>query len=280
MVQVKPDISPNNSTVFATNDVDSYVVVSKYEKVNNLTFNTTFWNFAYRKPTASSAGLIRRRSYVIIGLVAQGNQSTNKSKKLTRLISPVHNTRGKVRMKKQHAWLHRQQVISPKNYYVTEGQIWSSPIAILVKIVFTPTSSPCTLNRRASVKPCMLFLIRTLPRVLCAGDISRVSFLDLFGPIALGNQADYDITSPANRLWSILGYWLDEQPVWRHNLLWRQSWLMFSSSPPGLRGVDKVDKGRATLPADKDRATMVIDNSDYESKALTLLQDKKISTRN
>ena len=35
-----------------------------------------------------------------------------------------------------------------------------------------------------SVKPCMLFFIQTLPRMLCVGDISRVSFLDLFGPIA------------------------------------------------------------------------------------------------
>ena len=35
-----------------------------------------------------------------------------------------------------------------------------------------------------SVKPCMLFFIQTLPRILCVGDISRVSFLDLFGPIA------------------------------------------------------------------------------------------------
>ena len=30
----------------------------------------------------------------------------------------------------------------------------------------------------------MLFFIQTLPRVLCVGDISRVTFLDLFGPIA------------------------------------------------------------------------------------------------
>ena len=36
----------------------------------------------------------------------------------------------------------------------------------------------------SSVKPCMLFSIQTLPRVLWAGAISRVSFLDLFGPIA------------------------------------------------------------------------------------------------
>ena len=30
----------------------------------------------------------------------------------------------------------------------------------------------------------MLFFIQTLPRILCAGARSRVSFLDLFGPIA------------------------------------------------------------------------------------------------
>ena len=35
-----------------------------------------------------------------------------------------------------------------------------------------------------SVKPCMLFFIQTLPRILCTGAISRVSFLNLFGPIA------------------------------------------------------------------------------------------------
>ena len=36
----------------------------------------------------------------------------------------------------------------------------------------------------SAVKPCTLFFIQTLPRILCAGAISRVSFLDLFGPIA------------------------------------------------------------------------------------------------
>ena len=38
---------------------------------------------------------IRRRSYVIIGFVAPAI-GPNKSKKLTRLISPTHNIRGKV----------------------------------------------------------------------------------------------------------------------------------------------------------------------------------------
>ena len=42
----------------------------------------------------------------------------------------------------------------------------------------------CTDNKLLSVKPCMLFFIQTLPRILCAGAVSRVSFLDLFGPIA------------------------------------------------------------------------------------------------
>ena len=46
---------------------------------------------------------------------------------------------------KQHTWLHKQQL---------------------------------------SVKPCVLSSIQTLPRRSCVGTIGRVSFLDLFGPIA------------------------------------------------------------------------------------------------
>ena len=38
----------------------------------------------------------------------------------------------------------------------------------------------------------------------------------------------------------------------------------------------KKDKSIQILPADKGRATVVIDNSDYESKALTLLQDENV----
>ena len=41
-----------------------------------------------------------------------------------------------------------------------------------------------TVGNCLSVKPRMLFFIQTLPRILCAGAISRVSFFDLFGPIA------------------------------------------------------------------------------------------------
>ena len=39
-------------------------------------------------------------------------------------------------------------------------------------------------NKLLSVKPCMLFFIQTLPRILCAGAIRCVSFLDLLGLIA------------------------------------------------------------------------------------------------
>ena len=45
----------------------------------------------------------------------------------------------------------------------------------------TPTSG----NNLLSMKPCMLFFIQTLPRTLCAGAISRVSFMVLFGPVAV-----------------------------------------------------------------------------------------------
>ena len=88
---------------------------------------------------------IRRRSNYIIGSVTQAI-GPNKSKKLTRLISPVHNIRGKVWMKSN---IHG----------------------------FTD-------NKLLCVKPWMLFFIQTFPLILCAGAMSRVSFLDLFGPIA------------------------------------------------------------------------------------------------
>ena len=39
-----------------------------------------------------------------------------------------------------------------------------------------------------------------------------------------------------------------KQPVWRHNLLWRQSWLTFSSCcSPGLCGLDKVIPDRIQI---------------------------------
>ena len=38
-------------------------------------------------------------------------------------------------------------------------------------------------NKLLSVKPCMLFFIQTFSCILCAGAISCVSLLDLFGPI-------------------------------------------------------------------------------------------------
>ena len=88
---------------------------------------------------------IRRRSDYIIGFITPAI-GPNKSRKRTRLIAPGHNIRGKVWMKNNiHGFTDRQL---------------------------------------SSVKPSMLFFIQTLPRLLCVGAISRVSFLDLFGPIA------------------------------------------------------------------------------------------------
>ena len=52
-------------------------------------------------------------------------------------------------------------------------------------------------RRLSAMKPVCCF-IQTLPRILCTGAISRVSFLDLFGPDCWGNISYYVITSPAN----------------------------------------------------------------------------------
>ena len=99
----------------------------------------------------SIIALNRRRSDYMIGLVTPAIRP-NISKKLTRLVSSVHNRpiRGKV-------WIQKQQ------YGFTDKLL--------------------------SVKPCMMFFIQSLPRrpiisLLCAGAVSRVSFLDLFGAIA------------------------------------------------------------------------------------------------
>ena len=91
---------------------------------------------------------IRRRSDYIIGFVTPAI-GPNKLKKLTRLIAPVHNIRGKVWMKNNiglHGFTDNKLIV-------------------------------CEL-------PCVLSSIQTLPRRLCVGTIGRVSFLDLFGPIA------------------------------------------------------------------------------------------------
>ena len=89
---------------------------------------------------------IRRRSDYIIGFIALAI-GPNKSKKLTRLIAPVHNISGKVWMKNNiHGFSDRE------------------------------------LDRLCS--HVTLFFIQTLPRILCVGAINRVSFFDLFGPIA------------------------------------------------------------------------------------------------
>ena len=118
--------------------------------------STVFWlNSGYRKVSDSKSGIlvsytrdrerfikplrqIRRRSDYIIGFIAPAI-GPNKSKKLTPLIAPTHNIRGKVWMKNNiHGF----------------------------------TDDYCL-----SVKPCMLSLSQTLPCILCASAVSRVSFL-------------------------------------------------------------------------------------------------------
>ena len=89
--------------------------------------------------------IIRQRSDYKIGFIAS-SIGPNISRKLTRVIAPAHNISGKVWMKKNiHGF---------------------------------------TYDNCLSVKPCILFFIQTLPGILWASAISRVNFLDLFGPIA------------------------------------------------------------------------------------------------
>ena len=59
---------------------------------------------------------IRRRNDYITGFIAPAI-GPNKSRKLTWLIAAAHNIRGKVWIKKQHTWLHRQTVIVCETMY-------------------------------------------------------------------------------------------------------------------------------------------------------------------
>ena len=99
----------------------------------------------YATNIKSTTDTIRQRSDYIMGFVTPAI-GPDKSKKLTWLIAPVHNTHGKV-------WMNHKMMAY-------------------------------TDNKLLSVKPCMVFFIQTLPRISCTDAISHVSFLDLFGPIA------------------------------------------------------------------------------------------------
>ena len=106
-----------------------------------------------------SVAFIRRRSDYIIGFITPAI-GPNKSRKLTRLIAPAHNIRGKVWIKKKHAWLYRQTVIVCEAMYV----------------VFHSNFAACIVCRRD--KPCE-----------CPGFV----WTD-----CRGNKSYYVITSPAN----------------------------------------------------------------------------------
>ena len=105
----------------------------------------------YRKVMLNNCrmvGPIHQRSDYTIGFIAPAI-GTNKSRKLTQLISSAHNTQGEVWMKKkqQQTWLHRGLMSVCEAMYV----VFHSNLA---------TS------------------------ILCRLSISRVSFLDLLRPIA------------------------------------------------------------------------------------------------
>ena len=128
----------------------------------------------------------------------------NKSKKLTRLTSPAHTTHGKVRINLLEIWVAMQRASKQRSSRCDHANRWAcgaiqwidaTMCAVCLSLVTSLHSNylyhgwlihllsdmPLV---TLSVKPCMLFFIQTLPRILCVGDISRVSFLDLFGPIA------------------------------------------------------------------------------------------------
>ena len=78
-------------------------------------------------------------------------------------------------------------------------------------------------------------------QLVFAGLIS-VNLNTTFKMLFTGNVFAVPTTSSAGLIGSdvISQNWLVEQPVWRHDLLWRQSWLMFSFPPPGLGRIDEV----------------------------------------
>ena len=87
-------------------------------------------------------------------------------------------------------WLHNR-IYCPSN---RSKQIQESHTAYRTVTEYTrqslnETQLGVTADNYLSVKKCrgagsVLFFIQTLPRILCTGAISRVSFFDLFGPIA------------------------------------------------------------------------------------------------
>ena len=87
----------------------------------------------------------------------------NKSKKLTRLIAPAHNMQGKVWMK--------------NNVHVFRGR------------------------KLSSMKPCTLFFIQTLPRILVCRRHKPCEFLGFVWTDCWGNKSYCVTTSPAN--WAV-----------------------------------------------------------------------------
>ena len=121
---------------------------SKWDKVYiSSTGNTSELSICTIDDSSMVGMPIPQRSDYIIGFITPAI-SPNKLKKLTRLIVPAQNIRSKI-------WM--------KNIYMA-----SQTVTVCLTVC----------------EAIMLFFIQTLPRLLCAGAISHVSFLGLFGPIA------------------------------------------------------------------------------------------------
>ena len=110
-------------------------------------------------PKRTSAKWIRRKSDYIMGFVTSAI-GPSKSKKFT--------------------WLKSRYAIHAAKFE------WKTTYMTLQTTNYCLWSHVCCFSfTLCRVKPCMLFFIQTLPRILCTDAISHVSFFDLFGPIAV-----------------------------------------------------------------------------------------------
>ena len=120
---------------------------------------------------------IRRRSDYIIGFITPAI-GPNKSKKLTRLIAPAHNIRGKVWMKNNvHGF---------------------------------------TADNSLSVKPCMLFFHSNFAAYIVCLRYKPCEFPGFVWTDCWGNKSYYVITSPANSADTVNASFCTNQACWTH----------------------------------------------------------------
>ena len=144
---------------------------------------------------------IRRRSYVIIGFVAPAI-GPNKSKKLTRLISRHTIYAAKFEWKTTYTASQTMSRVACRwegesvnhgrgNCYARRSRRINTLSCVHpLNRTTGPLLAWWHLEERCLEALCITTqisrgFIRTSPCVVCAGDVSRVSFLDLFGPVAI-----------------------------------------------------------------------------------------------